>query len=335
MESTKNSSSWILRELDNLKPDSKLEDVVRLVSEYHKISPNTYFCDIHERYKENDEIGHIIADALLAFHAYISLGKPLEEAIANQTNIRKKEPKVEIKKLSLDYNHGLINGMNGIKTNCVSDLVQKVAKAVKESDYVIPRTYSNSAIFDPRLLIIGYIDRNDREEVSSMQNILDVTIGADNRKMLAIDCKEGSFEKALLPIAGKLYPPIDKYISDDKVEIFGIDDKELLEARERNHLDYRDIAKKRLDKTIIPNLINMHREYPEHNIVALLNTDVSLENHSLYWALEGNNIPYMVAFPRALMFWKNISKDIHMQRLKDLAEARFNKFFRHGSFKEA
>lgn len=315
-----------MKELDKVNPDTPLEDVVKLVSAYYEISPKTYFQDIFQRYEENEEMGEKIDDALIAFDSHVSLGVPLEIAIHRTIAQREKTPKKKRKK-SIDYDHGLKDGMYGTKTQVYSNLVTRVVKAAEENDYVIPRTFSTPTrkgffdIFETRLFIVGYCDKRSQDEVASMQRVIDTIRDSDKKTILAIDCKEGSFPEALLSVAGKLYPPINKYLGN--VEIFGIDNYELLKSRDENHENYQKVAEERLRKTIIDNIKNMYKEYPDHNIVDILNTDISLEKYLLYVALEDHNIPYMVMFPRRTTGWSKPQERVHMDRMKRLAQANF------------
>ena len=194
----------------------------------------------------------------------------------------------------------------------------KIAQAAVEVNYKIARAYST----DPRLAIIGYWA--EKSEAPKVHQIIDAIIEPDMRTIITIDRKEGSVRSKR--VFKHVRPLGSKHIYQEGVEFFGIDSTQLRALEDLTNLEPDDIAEKRINQAINPNLRNMHREYPDHNIIALLKFDLSLEQLALYRDLEQDQIPYIAIFPTAPFILRR-DKDgkPYQERLNELTKEKFEK----------
>lgn len=263
----------IIGKFADVDDNTGIKDVLDIVDEYYKEFPNSCYNDLdHHPYRHKK-----IYQAIEIHFICNQRNVPLEQAIMR---IMGEDIERGLVSGKIEYDRGL---NQGVKTKNWSSLVQRVAQAVKKADFVILKAYSSSDFFNPRLFILGY-RYEDSEFILSVEPILDII--TEQKTVFGVDSKEGWFR-------GKARPSIEKYAKPD--EVYGIDHEKLMKNGNIGHFD---AVQRRLYQAIISNLKLMHEEYKDENIVALLQTHLSLYYPTIYRELEKQGIDYIAIFPR-------------------------------------
>lgn len=293
----------LFKGLDKVDNNTDIENILELISEFAS-DISSDFSEINLRY--NPDINPCyrkIQNAVNIFKTHKKFGISLTKLIEDYAQHMEKQ---RLKKKPMPYNHGLKQ-----RADC-SDLVHRIIQIARESNYIIPRAYSDFDLFNPRLFIIGY--ENEAKEKKGIRRLIDIIPDS----IIAVDHLQGSEST-------KPHPSIEKY---DGLEILGIDDTTLIKAERKHKYNkkrkiYLPMAEKRLHQAIVPNTVRIYGSNPYHNIVCLLGADAVLQQHALYRELEKQEIPYIAIFPG--FGHPHILKELHRYRLHRLAEARFDK----------
>ncbi|MCK4670765.1 MAG: hypothetical protein KAT43_06190 [Nanoarchaeota archaeon] len=218
----------------------------------------------------------------------------------------------------LEKEFGLVEGMHGLKGCMRSTFIKCLLDSIEEN-YVVFRSYCTTEVFNPKVILCGYIHRND--SIRELKKVLDKIVSEED--VILLEGYNKVVRKAEeYPIEGD---PFVNFVGNIKRIEFNDDVFRLALQAQINveSLGFVNLAKKRDKYQLGPSIVKTAMESKTSKVYQRIGLRHLVEWLEIFLVLERNKMAYTSIIPKEVPYFTEIQRKHYYWLARKSAEIDF------------